>query len=115
MSLSLELPLCMLHQITVVFFCICLLSPDRGGGPGGIGLAVALGKFNDPKNPVLVDLYESQPEIATVGAGITIWPRTRALLHELGIMQHFQGELNAHVQAGQGGKGMWPSDIARTR
>ncbi|VDC07528.1 unnamed protein product [Peniophora sp. CBMAI 1063] len=77
-----------------------------GGGPGGIALAASLSKFNDPEHPVVVDLYESQPEIATVGAGITIWPRTRALLNELGIMHHFQGELNAQVQAGQGGKGV---------
>ena len=83
-----------------------MLNPDSGGGPGGIALAVSISKFNNEKSPVLVDLYESQPEIATVGAGITIWPRTRALLSELGIMPHFQGELNAQVEAGQGGKGM---------
>ncbi|VDC07527.1 unnamed protein product [Peniophora sp. CBMAI 1063] len=66
-----------------------------GGGPGGMALAMAISKFNNPAAPVVVDVYESQPAIGTVGAGISVWPRTRALLQHLGLMRHFQGELNA--------------------
>ncbi|KZV60918.1 FAD/NAD(P)-binding domain-containing protein [Peniophora sp. CONT] len=77
-----------------------------GGGPGGLALAISISKFSHPKAPIVVDLYEAQPEIGTVGAGITIWPRTRALLNELGVMAHFKGELNAQVEPGKAGKGV---------
>ena len=58
-----------------------------------MALAMAINKFNNPKFPVVVDVYESQPAIGTVGAGISVWPRTRALLSHLDLMKHFQGEL----------------------
>ena len=66
---------------------------------------MALSKFSDPKFPVIVDLYESQPQIGTVGAGLSVWPRTRPPLTELGLMQHLNGELNAEVEEGKTGKG----------
>ena len=66
---------------------------------------MALSKFSDPKCPVIVDLYESQPQIGTVGAGLSVWPRTRPPLTELGLMQHLHGELNAEVEEGKTGKG----------
>jgi len=64
-----------------------------GGGPGGLALAATIAKFNDPTAPVAIDLYESQPEIGTIGAGISVWPRTRALLEILGLIDSLQGEL----------------------
>ena len=60
-----------------------------------MALSMAINKFNNPKAPVIVDVYESQTAIGTVGAGISVWPRTRALLTHLDLMKHFQGELNA--------------------
>ncbi|KZV71854.1 FAD/NAD(P)-binding domain-containing protein [Peniophora sp. CONT] len=75
-----------------------------GAGPGGLTLAVALSKFSDSKCPVVVDLYESQPQIGTVGAGLSVWPRTRAPLTELGLMQHLQEEINGQAEDGDIGK-----------
>ncbi|VDB82785.1 unnamed protein product [Peniophora sp. CBMAI 1063] len=72
-----------------------------GAGPGGLTLAVALSKFSDSQCPVIVDLYESQPHIGTIGAGLSVWPRTRTPLTELGLMQHLQGELNAEAEEGR--------------
>ena len=78
------------------------LTLTSGAGPGGLTLAVALAKFSDPRCPVVVDLYECQPRIGTVGAGLSIWPRTRTPLTELGLMQHLQGELNSEAEEGRG-------------
>ncbi|KAI0316051.1 hypothetical protein OF83DRAFT_1060972 [Amylostereum chailletii] len=71
-----------------------------GGGPAGLALAATVARHNDPSTPVAVDLYEAQPELATVGAGISVWPRTRALLEHIGLSKHFQGELGAESAAG---------------
>lgn len=49
-------------------------------------------------------LYESGPEITTVGAGISVWPRTWAVMRALGLYDDLS---RASVQAlggGQGGK-----------
>lgn len=64
-----------------------------GAGPGGLALAASIARFNDPAAPVAVDLYEAQPEIGTIGAGITVWPRTRALFEDTGIMASLKGEV----------------------
>lgn len=72
-----------------------LLSPTSGGGPGGLTLAVALSKFNDPTSPISLDIYESQPVVATVGAGISVWPRTQTILRGLGLMDALKGELGS--------------------
>ncbi|TFY72565.1 hypothetical protein EVG20_g435 [Dentipellis fragilis] len=62
-----------------------------GGGPGGLALAVTLLRAADGGAPVTIDIYEAAPELATVGAGISVWPRTRALLEELGLMEELRG------------------------
>ena len=95
-----------MYVFTLSRYSFCSLTSLSGGGPGGLALAMAISKFNDPNNPVAVDLYESQPSIGTVGAGISVWPRTRALLKQLGLMKHFKGELNAQDGDGQSGKGV---------
>ncbi|KAA1472004.1 FAD/NAD(P)-binding domain-containing protein [Dentipellis sp. KUC8613] len=66
-----------------------------GGGPGGLALAVTLLRAADRAAPVAIDIYEAAPELATVGAGISVWPRTRALLEELGVMEGLRGEIGA--------------------
>ncbi|EIM91630.1 FAD/NAD-P-binding domain-containing protein [Stereum hirsutum FP-91666 SS1] len=71
-----------------------------GGGPGGLTLAVALSKFNNPTSPLSIDLYESQPEVATVGAGISIWPRTQTILRGLDIMDALKGEFGGEGDTG---------------
>ncbi|KAI0026777.1 hypothetical protein K488DRAFT_64556, partial [Vararia minispora EC-137] len=67
-----------------------------GGGPGGLALASTLVKYSDPAAPIAIDLYESQARIGTVGAGISVWPRTRALLQQIGLMGGLHGELGAN-------------------
>ena len=52
-----------------------------------------IAKYNNLSAPVAVDLFEAQAELGTVGAGISVWPRTRALLTRLGLMDQFDGEL----------------------
>ncbi|EGN97698.1 hypothetical protein SERLA73DRAFT_56786, partial [Serpula lacrymans var. lacrymans S7.3] len=52
-----------------------------GAGIGGLMLAVVLGKYSD----IPIDLYEAQAEITTVGAGVTVWRRTREIMIELGL------------------------------
>ncbi|KAF9254463.1 FAD/NAD(P)-binding domain-containing protein, partial [Marasmius fiardii PR-910] len=54
-----------------------------GGGIGGLTCAVSLKKAK--KENIELDLYESQPEINEIGAGINVWPRTWGLLKDLGL------------------------------
>ncbi|EIM91628.1 FAD/NAD-P-binding domain-containing protein [Stereum hirsutum FP-91666 SS1] len=75
-----------------------------GGGPGGLTLAVALSKFNSSTSPLSIDLYESQPEVATVGAGIAIWLRTQTILKGLGIMDALKAEFRD--EGGEGDLGI---------
>ncbi|KAI0766227.1 hypothetical protein BD413DRAFT_673079 [Trametes elegans] len=57
-----------------------------GGGIAGLTLAAALGRYEDrTAAPLDVHIYESGPEITTVGAGISVWPRTWAVMRELGL------------------------------
>jgi salicylate hydroxylase len=53
-----------------------------GGGPGGLALAVTIGKFNPE---LAVDVYEAGSEITTVGAGITMWKRTWQVMQRVGL------------------------------
>lgn len=59
-----------------------------------VALASTLARCEDPDAPIEVRLYEAAPEIATVGAGITIWPRTWRITNMLGL-----GEAVARVSA----------------
>ncbi|KIJ61691.1 hypothetical protein HYDPIDRAFT_176864 [Hydnomerulius pinastri MD-312] len=52
-----------------------------GGGIGGLTLAVVLGNSN-----CSVDLYESESEITTVGAGISLFARATEIMQELGLL-----------------------------
>ncbi|KAJ3565484.1 hypothetical protein NP233_g7603 [Leucocoprinus birnbaumii] len=55
-----------------------------GAGIVGLTLAVALNAF-DSERKIIVDLYESAPELSEIGAGINIWPRTWEILKEIGL------------------------------
>ncbi|KAH9929891.1 uncharacterized protein BXZ73DRAFT_101954 [Epithele typhae] len=63
-----------------------------GSGIAGLTLAIALGQFDDPVSPVEIDIYESGPEITTVGAGISVWPRTWAIMRRLGLHDELMQE-----------------------
>ncbi|RDX42130.1 FAD/NAD-P-binding domain-containing protein [Lentinus brumalis] len=56
-----------------------------GGGIAGLALAIALNRYTPPESPLQVDIYEGDPELRTVGAGITVWPRTWAVMRHLGV------------------------------
>ncbi|KAF5337613.1 hypothetical protein D9758_014926 [Tetrapyrgos nigripes] len=55
-----------------------------GGGLGGLTCACALRNTTN----LDIDLYEAADEIAEVGAGVTVWPRTWKLLRSMGIEQN---------------------------
>ncbi|EIW79727.1 FAD/NAD(P)-binding domain-containing protein [Coniophora puteana RWD-64-598 SS2] len=61
-----------------------------GAGPGGLLLAVTIGKYCEDTP---IDLYEAQPEISVVGAGITLRKRTLGIIEDLGLLE----ELNKFV------------------
>ncbi|TFY56049.1 hypothetical protein EVG20_g9082 [Dentipellis fragilis] len=52
-----------------------------GGGIGGLTLAVTLGRYGD----IPVDIYESAPEIGTLGAGLAVSKRTWDVMRRLGF------------------------------
>ncbi|KAI9069026.1 FAD/NAD(P)-binding domain-containing protein [Trametes sanguinea] len=59
-----------------------------GGGIAGLTLAVTLGRYaEDGDAPIEVHIYENGPEITTVGAGISVWPRTWDVMHRLGLYE----------------------------
>ncbi|KIJ64574.1 hypothetical protein HYDPIDRAFT_90107, partial [Hydnomerulius pinastri MD-312] len=54
-----------------------------GGGIGGLTLAAVLGKYTSCS----IALYEAAPEIATVGAGVTLFTRGMEIMKELGLYE----------------------------
>ncbi|KAH9949205.1 hypothetical protein B0H21DRAFT_730121 [Amylocystis lapponica] len=60
-------------------------TPSSGGGIGGLALAVSLAHHEHPDFPIDTTLYEAHAEISTVGAGISVWPRTWRALQLLGL------------------------------
>ncbi|KAH8112076.1 FAD/NAD-binding domain-containing protein [Phellopilus nigrolimitatus] len=54
-----------------------------GGGIGGLTLAFVLNKY--AAGNIDIDIYEAAPQFAEVGAGITVWQRTRNVLQTLGL------------------------------
>ncbi|KAI0820656.1 hypothetical protein BC628DRAFT_1422680 [Trametes gibbosa] len=76
-----------------------------GGGIAGLTLAVTLGHFasqNSAAEPLEVHIYESGPELTTVGAGISVWPRTWAVMRALGV---YEDLARASVQPLDGNEG----------
>ena len=55
-----------------------------GGGIGGLSLALVLKKFMAP-SALAVDLYEAESEFTEMGAGITVWQRTRSIFASLDL------------------------------
>ena len=51
---------------------------------------------------MIVDIYESQPEIATVGAGINLWSRTRELLELVGLSRFKNSDDELKIELAQG-------------
>ncbi|PPQ92631.1 hypothetical protein CVT25_007710, partial [Psilocybe cyanescens] len=68
----------------------------RGGGIGGLTLAVALSRMRLEEH-IQVDIYESAPELTQIGAGITFWPRAWKILGKLGL----ESALASHLSPGQ--------------
>lgn len=75
---------------------------NRGGGIGGLTLAVALGCIQPPIdliNTLEVDIYEASSELTQIGAGITLWPRAWKILEQLGLGPSLVGHLSRGQQA----------------
>lgn len=59
-----------------------------GGGPAGLGAAIALSNL-----PFITwTLYEKKPEISELGTGITLQPNTWKLLEKLGVSQYISAD-----------------------
>ena len=54
---------------------------SSGGGVGGLTLAYALSKSPE----IQVDVYEAASKFTEIGAGISVWWRTRQVLKSLGL------------------------------
>ncbi|KAI0352415.1 FAD/NAD(P)-binding domain-containing protein [Trametes cingulata] len=82
-----------------------------GGGIAGLTLAVALGHYENRASPIEVHLYEAGPEITTVGAGISVWPRTWSVMRHLDLYEQLS---RASVQSlGNEGDDLKPAFIFR--
>jgi len=57
---------------------------SRGGGIGGLTLAVALSRLA-LDSLVEVDIYESTAELTQIGAGITLCPRGWEIIKDLSL------------------------------
>ncbi|GJE94240.1 FAD/NAD-binding domain-containing protein [Phanerochaete sordida] len=55
-----------------------------GGGIGGLSLALILKNFQ-ASQPLTIDVYEAESTFSSVGAGITLWQRTRSIFAALGL------------------------------
>ena len=58
-----------------------------GGGISGLTLILVLKKFMKYEN-ITVDLYEAEPAFTEIGAGISVWERTRYIFNVLGIAEN---------------------------
>ncbi|PPQ90605.1 hypothetical protein CVT25_007566 [Psilocybe cyanescens] len=65
-----------------------------GGGIGGLTLAVALSNLHLDEH-IQVDIYESTAKLTQVGAGITLWPRGREILKNMGLEESLAERLSA--------------------
>ena len=69
--------------------CSFLSDLNRGGGIGGLTLAVALSRIQpsiDFINDVEIDIYEASSQFTQIGTGITLWPRAwKILVEQLGL------------------------------
>ncbi len=67
-------------------------------------MAVTLGRHEEKGSPIKVDLYEGGSEITTVGAGISVWARTWAVMRQLGIYDQLAGEAVRQEPSGAEGQ-----------
>ncbi|KAJ6477006.1 FAD/NAD-binding domain-containing protein [Mycena sanguinolenta] len=59
----------------------------RGCGIGGLALAAFISNFTQENHGgrIAIDIYESKPEVSTIGAGVAIWKRSWQVLQDLGF------------------------------
>lgn len=70
-----------------------------GGGISGLTLAIAFHRYAPRNASIDIDIYEGDPEVRTAGAGITVWPRTWAVMRQLGL---YDDLARVAVQSGAG-------------
>ena len=95
--------------VETVSFCsgIVLITQYSGGGIAGLTFAIALYRFAPADAPFQVDIYEADAEVRTVGAGITVWPRTWSVMRHLGLYEELS---RVAVQASGGSANDVPSE-----
>ena len=89
-------------RVRVPYFLNCLSASlfnhifrhfrSRGGGIGGLTLAVALSRL-DLDKLVQVDIYESTAKLTQIGAGITVCPRGWDIIKDLGLDEDLTSRL----------------------
>lgn len=79
-------------KLAIVWVVLLSLYPnhwdsDRGGGIGGLSLALCLVKLiPNYESYIKIDIYESTSSLlAQVGTGIGVWPFIWGILQELGL------------------------------
>ena len=50
-------------------------------------LAISISRYAPADSPIEVNIYEGDPEVRSVGAGITVWPRTWNVMQHLGLRE----------------------------
>jgi salicylate hydroxylase len=73
-----------------------MMTCHSGAGIGGLALAVTIGKFSEH----IIDIYEAENNISTIGAGIAMWKRTRQAMASMGLEEKLSqkepfGEMSA--------------------
>jgi len=68
-----------------------------GGGISGLTLAVTLGQHSQ----IPIDIYESAPEIGTVGAGLAVWKRTWDIMCQLQLDAEMDRRSLSHPSEGE--------------
>ncbi|KAI0709996.1 FAD/NAD-P-binding domain-containing protein [Earliella scabrosa] len=83
-----------------------------GGGIAGLTLAIALYRYAPADAPFQVDIYEADAEVRTVGAGITVWPRTWSVMRHLGLYEELS-RVAVQASAGSADDVPKPAFVAR--
>ncbi len=63
-----------------------MVTLSRGGGIGGVTLAIALSNYPD----VHFDLYEAAGAFEEIGAGVGIFGRSVYALTDMGLIEHLE-------------------------
>lgn len=87
-SASLRLRIAIVYVLLIVVILITL-QLDSGGGIGGLALATFLASKG--ATGLTIDMYEANPSLTELGAGVGVWLRTWRILSSAGLAEGLQG------------------------